>query len=227
MPDELYSRQVELRLNIPVSITVVGCGGIGTWVAIDAAMSGIKTIYLYDPDVIEESNRNRLPFCQGAINRPKVEVVAEFIQAIRPDAIVVPIQDKLEGILLDVQSSVCYCYIDCTDSPKTQMTLYKFCKERGFSYIRAGYDGTHITDTSVVSGWINAASEGENYQVNPSWVVPAQVVAALAVAKLMKYPDQEVNLDIGEIGTPVVQRQKRLTARCYQAGNAQSPRRRR
>lgn len=227
MPDELYARQVELSLSTPASITVVGCGGIGTWVAIDAAMSGIKTIYLYDPDVVEESNRNRLPFCQGAINRPKVEVVAEFIEAIRPDTVVVPIRDKLEGILLEVQSSVCYHYIDCTDSPKTQMALYKFCQERGFSYIRAGYDGTHITDTSVVSGWINAASEEENYQVNPSWVVPAQIVAALAIAKLMKYPDQEVNLDISEIGTPVVQRQKRLTARCRQTGSTQYRERRR
>jgi len=226
MPDALYSRQVELSLSIPSSVTVVGCGGIGTWVAIDLAMSGVQTIYIFDPDVVEESNRNRLPFCQGALNRPKVEVVAEFIRAIRPDAIIVPIQDKLEGILLDVQGSVCYTYIDCTDSPKTQMILYKFCKDRGGKYIRAGYDGTHITDTSVVSGWINAASEEENYQVNPSWVVPAQIVAALAVAKLMKYPDQEVNLDISEIGVPVAQRQKRLTARCYQTGGTRTQRRR-
>ncbi len=226
MPDDLYSRQVELNLYVPNSVTVVGCGGIGTWVAIDLAMSGVPVIYLFDPDVVEESNRNRLPFCQGALNRPKVEVVAEFIRAIRPDAIIVPIQDKLGGILLDIQGKVCHIYIDCTDSPKTQMTLYKFCKERGGTYIRAGYDGTHITDTSIVSGWINAASEEENYQVNPSWVVPAQIVAALAVAKLMMYPDQEVNLDISEIGVPVAQRQKKLTARCRQTGSDQDRRRR-
>jgi molybdopterin/thiamine biosynthesis adenylyltransferase len=215
---DLYARQEELLLDIPPEVTVVGCGGIGSWVAIFAAMTGIRTIYLFDPDVMEESNRNRLPFCQSSINRPKVEIVADFIRAIRTDCLVVAIQGKMDEMLLGIQMNATDtgCIIDCTDSPKTQIMLYNTCKKYGHGYIRAGYDGTRIMITNTVSGWIKKDVEEEPYQVNPSWVVPAVTVAALTVSKLCKYPNQEVGLDIGEIGIPVLQRQKRVTARCYQ-----------
>lgn len=216
MPGELYNRQRGLNLIIPSAITIAGCGGIGSWVAILSAMSGVENIYLFDPDVLEESNRNRLPFCQSSINRPKVEVVAEYIRAIRPEAIVVAIQDKLGGMLLNIQLSICPLFIECTDSPKAQFEIYNACKKHGRNFIRAGYDGTSIMVTSNVSGWIRTDVEEENYTVNPSWVVPAVTVAALAVGKMEKFFNQEVGLDIEEIGIPRVTRQRRLTPRCRQ-----------
>ena len=227
MPEgELYDRQRELRLSIPSAVTIAGLGGIGSWVAIDSAMSGVENLYLFDPDTLEESNRNRLPFCQGSINRLKVEVVRDYILAIRPEAIVVAVAQKLEGVLLDIQISVSDIIVDCTDSPKSQFAIYNRCKEKGKRYIRAGYDGTSIMVTGAVSGWIKTDVEEENYAINPSWVVPAQVVAALTVGRMMKYPDQEIGLDISEIGNPVVQRQRRLTARCAQPLGTATRRRR-
>jgi molybdopterin/thiamine biosynthesis adenylyltransferase len=210
---DLYSRQESIGLNVPEEVTVVGVGGIGSWAAIFLAMSGVKTLYLFDPDVMEESNRNRLPFCQGSLNRPKVEVVSEYIRTIRPDSIVVGIQRKLDAEFLDLQMQVSQTFLDCTDSPASQIRLYKTCKEHNKRFVRAGYDGTHITVTGVISGWIKN-SEQEAYTVNPSWVVPAATVAALAVGKIMKYYDQETSLDISEIGIPVLERKNRLTARC-------------
>lgn len=216
MVDNLYTRQGDLGLTIPSSITVAGVGGVGSWVAILAAMSGVKTLYLFDPDMMEESNRNRLPFCQGGINRPKVEVVKEYICSIRPDAIVIAIPEKLEGLLLKLQISVSEAIIECTDSPKAQFTIYNACKEANRLFIRAGYDRTHITVTSAISGWIKTDVEEEDYSIAPSWVVPAVTVAALAVGKLEKFFAQEVSLDINEIGIPVLQKRRRLTSRCKQ-----------
>lgn len=118
--------------------------------------------------------------------------------------------------MLQIQLSVSEVILDCTDSPKTQFTVYNACKKANGRYIRAGYDGTHITVTSNVSGWIKTDVVEEAYAVNPSWVVPSQIVAALAVGKIMKYPDQEVSLDIAEIGIPQLQRVRRLTPRCAQ-----------
>ena len=229
---DLYDRQREIGLTIPPSLTVVGVGGIGSWVAILAAMSGVKNIYLFDPDVMEEHNRNRLPFCEGSIGRPKVEVVREYIMSIRPDAIVVAIPEKLGGILLDIQMGVSSFIIDCTDSPRAQFEIYNKCKEYKVDhlspvYIRAGYDGTNITVTGAVSGWIKTDVEEEDYTVNPSWVVPAVTVAALAVGRMEKYFDQEVACDISEIGIAVLQRTKRITARCRQDEGTPRPTRRR
>jgi len=221
MPDELlYNRQRELQLSVPKAITVVGCGGIGSWVAILSAMSGVNTIYLFDPDVMEEHNRNRLPFCQGGLNKPKVNVVKDYILNIRPEATVVAVQEKLEGVLLKLQLTVSDYIVDCTDSPKAQFSIYNECKKYGVRYIRAGYDGTHITVTSAVSGWIKTDVVEETYQTRPSWVVPAVTVAAIAVGKMEKYQTQETSLDISEIGIPVLQRNKGLTSRCAPRVNA-------
>lgn len=219
MPEEiegLYTRQIQLKLNTPGSIVVVGCGGIGSWVAIFAGMSGIKNIFLYDPDLMEESNRNRLPFCQSSIGRPKVEVVSEFIRGIRSDVVAIPIRDKVTAGIMKAQFSCTQpVVVDCTDSPKTQVMLYNLCLKRNVPFIRAGYDGTHITVTSIVSGWIDKASDEEQYEVQPSWVVPSVVCAALAVGKMMRFFNQEVSTDIGEIGIDVLKKQKRASARCY------------
>lgn len=220
MPD-LYTRQETLNLTTPQAVTIAGVGGIGSWVAILSAMSGVHNLYLFDPDDVEESNRNRLPFCQSSINRPKVDVVAEYIQAIRPDAIVVAIPEKLEGVFLEIQLSVSNYIVECTDSPRAQFAIYNACKKAAVNYpvrfIRAGYDGTRMTVTSSVSGWIKTDVEEEAYTVAPSWVVPAVTVAALAVGKMMKYANQEVSLDLSEIGNPVLERQKRITDRCKQS----------
>jgi molybdopterin/thiamine biosynthesis adenylyltransferase len=211
---DLYSRQEQLSLYTPRSLTIVGIGGIGSWAAIYAAMSGIPTLYLFDPDLLEDSNRNRLPFCQGSIGRPKVEVVSEYIRTIRPECIVAGIKEKLDGVFLDLQLSVSEAIMECTDSPKSQIKVYNACKEKGVTFIRAGYDGTRVTVTGAVSGWIKDTEEREAYTTNPSWVVPASIVAALAIGKLMKYGNQEVSLDISEIGIPILEKKSRVTTRC-------------
>jgi molybdopterin/thiamine biosynthesis adenylyltransferase len=176
-------------------------------------MSGVRYLYLFDADEVEESNRNRLPFCQGAIGRPKVEVVAEFIRAIRPDCTVVPIKEKMEGIFINVALGCSTWIIECTDSPVSQKRMYRACKNAHISFIRAGYDGTRMTVTSNVSGWIKDEEE-TNYEIAPSWAVPAVTVAALAVGKMMKFFAQEVSLDLSEIGVPILEKSSRLTSRC-------------
>jgi molybdopterin/thiamine biosynthesis adenylyltransferase len=224
MVDDLYSRQEKIELSIPTAITIVGCGGIGSWVAIFAAMSGIPKIYLFDPDIMEESNRNRLPFCQASLNRPKVQIVAEYINAIRPDCNIIAIQERCQDLLLKMQLGVSDYVIDCTDSPKSQLLIYKACKEVYKPFIRGGYDGTHVTVTSNVSGWIKKDVVEENYIVNPSWVVPSAICGALVVGKLCKYKNQEVSLDISEIGIPVLSKgQSRLTPRCTENTRKANP----
>jgi tRNA A37 threonylcarbamoyladenosine dehydratase len=211
---DLYNRQEQLSLYTPRSLTIAGVGGIGSWAAIYAAMSGIPTLYLFDPDDLEDSNRNRLPFCQGSVGRPKVEVVAEYIRTIRPDCIVAGIKEKLTDVFLELQLAVSEVIMDCTDSPKSQIRVYNACKAKGVNFIRAGYDGTRITVTGAVSGWIKDTEEREAYTVNPSWVVPASIVAALAIGRIMKYQSQEVSLDISEIGIPILEKKSRVTSRC-------------
>ena len=212
----LYERQQALELTIPESVTVVGLGGIGFWASVYLAMSGVTNLYLFDADVIEESNRNRLPICQGSVGLPKVQVVKDYILAIRPDCNCVAIQEKMEGILLDIQVGISTVVLECTDSTKSQLLVYNACKKAGVSFVRAGYNGTHMSVLHHVPTWCKAEEDSE-YTITPSWVVPASIVAALAVGKIMKYPMQSVGIDLSEIGVPLAEKNtKRLTSRCKQ-----------
>jgi len=191
-----YERQEVLNLRVPERISVVGVGGVGTWVAIFCAMSGVPEIHLHDDDRIEVHNLNRLPFPPENITELKVEVVRDFIHSIRPDAVVFRHPLVTEDTIWLVSGVV----FDCTDRFATQRLVARYCAENELEYVRAGYDGTHIS-VGAFGAWAteNARDEG-GYNIVPSWVVPASIVAALAVAKAMKYPGLDIACDIGEIG---------------------------
>jgi hypothetical protein len=63
-------------------------------------------------------------------------------------------------------------------------------------YLKAGYDGEEFSIHNSVAEWGEAE---DGYRVVPSWVVPAVTVAALTVAKIMKYPNAEIVSNINGV----------------------------
>ena len=192
----LYARQKVLNLTVPERVSLVGCGGIGFWVALYLAMAGIPKVDLVDPDVVEESNLNRLPLPHSSVGQRKVTVLRSLLASLRPDAVVMAYAVPVSEFLLKGLSPM--VLVDCTDDPNAQELCYKYCCNNGTRYVRAGYNGgTHITVTSTVAEW-NAGLEGQNprYEVVPSWVGGAVAAAVLALTKVMVLPDLEVSADL-------------------------------
>lgn len=76
-------------------VTVFGVGGVGSWCVEALARSGIGHITIVDPDEVAASNINRqLPALYSTLGRPKVEVVAERIHDINPQAEVIAIHGR-------------------------------------------------------------------------------------------------------------------------------------
>jgi tRNA A37 threonylcarbamoyladenosine dehydratase len=74
-----------LQRLLQASVCVVGLGGVGSWAAESLARSAVGHITLVDLDDVCVSNVNRqLQALNGAIGRPKVEVMAERMHAIHP-----------------------------------------------------------------------------------------------------------------------------------------------
>jgi tRNA A37 threonylcarbamoyladenosine dehydratase len=190
--NELYERQKTLHLKKDISLCVVGVGGIGYWVAKYAAMSGICKIYLFDPDVIEMTNLNRLDLPMSALGHNKAAVARAMINEIRPEASVYAIPFILQEHTFKKTDWM----IDCTDKSAAQENNYAIAKNHGTRYVKAGYDGEHITLANKLAEWGEAI---DGYTVIPSWVVPATIIAALAVGKIMKYEEKEVSCNIKEI----------------------------
>ena len=180
----LYQRQEELKLNQNETVTVVGCGGIGYWVAKILAMSGISKIVLYDPDILEEHNLNRLDIPYSFIGKNKADVTRVAINTIREDCIVYSFPFPYS----DVAEKTDWV-IDCTDKAKAQIENQEIARKIKAKYFKAGYDGENFGIHNSVAEW---GEDGEGYTIVPSWAVPAMIVAALSVAKVMKYEKKEV-----------------------------------
>jgi molybdopterin/thiamine biosynthesis adenylyltransferase len=180
----LYDRQEKLELKTPNKIAVVGCGGIGYWVAKFLAMSGCETIHLYDFDTLEEHNLNRLDIPMRFLGQNKADVTKNACQSIRPDLTCYSFPFKFS----DLEKGYDWV-IDCTDDGDAQLDNQEIARKLGSRYFKAGYDGEGFGIHNEIAEW--GESPG-GYTIVPSWVVPAVVVAALAVAKVMKYPDKEV-----------------------------------
>lgn len=177
---DLYDRQKKMGLNINQSIIVVGCGGIGFHVAKLLAMSGIKILNLYDNDVIEESNLNRLDLPFNTIGMNKTDVTKKVIKQIRPQCNVKSFPYKLAS---HVWPSECDWLVDCTDVYLSQVENENLAKLNSTKYLKAGYNGTAISINNNVAQWGDAP---DGYTVTSSYIVPALIVAALTVHKILK-----------------------------------------
>lgn len=198
---ELYNRQQELSLNVPNCATVIGLGGIGSWVALNLALVGVNNVILIDPDIVEETNLNRTPFKASQIGFSKVEAVAELIYERRPDIQLELFQSRIEELEISLLASANYI-VDCRDVFKPLNISTRT--------VKLGYDGFKITIhfNPQPSVW---GDEPVRYTTVPSYLVPPQFVAAVVTNVIVaeKWPPEEkiINLDLSNL-LNIIERRK-------------------
>ena len=78
------SRQQDLidpdQLDVP--ITVVGCGGIGSFVVLTLAKMGCRALTVYDDDRVEPHNIPNQAYRLADVGRLKVEALAELVREV-------------------------------------------------------------------------------------------------------------------------------------------------
>lgn len=188
----IYQRQESLELNTNISVSVVGCGGIGFHVAKMLVMSGVEEIYLFDDDTFEEHNFNRIDIPLSFVGKNKAEVTAIVLKKLRPDAFIKFYPFKFKEYFWKKTDWL----VDCTDRISSQEEVFEIAKKNNAKYVKAGYDGIHISINNVVAEW--GVSE-DGYTIIPSWIVPANIVAAMTVAKILKYPEKELSCNIDKM----------------------------
>lgn len=66
-------------------IHIIGCGSVGSTLAVSLARLGLTKISLYDFDVVEAHNLANQMFTTEDIGKPKTTAVAEMLHKINPD----------------------------------------------------------------------------------------------------------------------------------------------
>ena len=187
-----YERQESLKLNKDISISVVGAGGIGFWVSKFAVLSGIEKISVWDDDIFEAHNLNRIDIPLKFIGKNKTDVVRMMIESIRPDCSIHSFPFKYS----EMTAEKCDWVVDCTDKISSQTENQRIADKIGAKYLKSGYNGEHISINDRVAEWGEAE---DGYTITPSWVVPASIIAALTVGKIMKYVNKEISTNLVDL----------------------------
>ena len=106
-------------------VLLLGVGGVGSWCAESLVRSGIIHLTMVDADTVNPTNINRqLMATTHTVGRPKVEVMAERLREINPEADITPVQGLFsEETAGEFQLDTYDYIIDCIDSLKDKTAL--------------------------------------------------------------------------------------------------------
>lgn len=110
-------------------IGIVGCGGTGSAVAMLLARLGVGQIVLFDNDIVDQTNLNRLHGAGQAdadAMRPKVEVVAREIVDLGLGVRAVPVNAWVGAQVCRDALKSCDVLFGCTDDHDGRMFLNRF-----------------------------------------------------------------------------------------------------
>ncbi|MEY5014571.1 MAG: tRNA threonylcarbamoyladenosine dehydratase [Verrucomicrobiota bacterium] len=135
-------------------VTVVGIGGVGTWVVEGLVRSGVGSVVLVDLDDVCITNTNRqLPAMEGNIGKSKVGAVAERMRLISPGCEVIEEQvfftERTAEALL---SGAGEWVVDAMDDVSEKARLIAGAHARGLGVVTVGGAGGKRWGTGVKVG---------------------------------------------------------------------------
>jgi tRNA A37 threonylcarbamoyladenosine dehydratase len=124
-------------------VCVVGIGGVGSWAVEALARSGLGALTMVDLDDVCLSNVNRqVHALDGAVGRPKVEVMAKRVQAINPACALHSLHTFFTARNAQEILQTPFDYVlDAIDNPAQKCLLIASCRDRRIPILVAGAAG--------------------------------------------------------------------------------------
>ncbi len=128
-------------------ILLVGAGGIGTYAALGLAMSDVSYVDIYDGDVVENKNRNRMILYHNHVGEPKAENLARKLSEINKNAVFNGVnaylapkseKKKRKGYFEIERLGDYDIVLSCVDDPLAKAWLNDFAIEREIPFIDGG-----------------------------------------------------------------------------------------
>ncbi len=180
-----YTRQSSLALNVPPTVIVVGCGGVGSWCAKFLALAGVENLWLFDPDTVSDHNLNRLPLTPDTVGKYKSEALAEELRRYRPDGKFLAYR-TFSPQTADLLGCDTASWIVCTtDTHASRQMAYEWANSQGVAYIEAAAEGDIGSATGCPAEWATADETSPGYASVPVWVGPSVAAAYLAVSHIL------------------------------------------
>lgn len=156
-----YSRQIAIegfgveaqeRL-LSSAVAIVGCGALGSMVAMQLAGSGVGTLLLCDYDTVDVSNLQR-QFFYGTqdCGKSKSQILSERVRSLNPNVYV----DRYDSLIDEKKALICFgdvdFVVDATDNPASKGMVEKVCRKLNKPCCIAGVSGLHGQVMTIFPG---------------------------------------------------------------------------
>ncbi len=154
-------------------ISVIGAGGLGSWLLLSLVSSGIGKINVFDPDTVEISNLNRQVLYNTAdIGRKKIDILVKKLASVNKTVIIEVFPFNIET----KEQIIEYCktsdvVVNCGDYPNVAELsdiISEGCMQLKIPHIvGGGYGGNlGIPGLTVIPNKTKSWSELRNYYKN-------------------------------------------------------------
>jgi len=152
-PETGHDLQARLKRS---RVTVLGVGGLGSYVALELAAAGVGDLLLVDDDLVEAHNLNRqILYSQGDVGTSKVAAAAARIALVNPLVEVTAMDKRVAGV---DDARACFAGRDlvicAADRPR--VTIYDWLNAasvaEGVAWIRGANDGLTVNTFMHVPG---------------------------------------------------------------------------
>lgn len=134
-------------------VMIVGCGALGSVIAMYLAGAGVGNLILADFDTVDISNLQRQVFYkEDETGCSKAEITARNVRELNSQIDVKVMLAAITSRKLDSMESVPDLIIDAADNPATTYLLEKYCEQRGIAFSTAGVSGWRAQILSYIPG---------------------------------------------------------------------------
>jgi len=92
IPDNEHMRQLDFYdpFSHAQRVTIIGAGGIGSWVTVALAKLGVRHLRVVDPDYVESHNLSTTPYRQIDVGKKKVHALQSLLDEFKRTMVAVP-----------------------------------------------------------------------------------------------------------------------------------------
>ena len=134
-------------------VCVIGCGGLGGYIAEMLLRVGVLRLTLIDPDVFDETNLNRQLFStEEGLGKPKVLEAKKRLLAVDKNAEVQTLQEKLNETNARKLLSGHDVVVDALDNLTARRTAANACRELGIPFVHGAIGGWYGQVSVIMPG---------------------------------------------------------------------------